>query len=321
MVYLIFLLAAIVVVIAAIRLNTFGDIISKKSRLSGAAVGTFLIAGATSLPELTTSITAVYIDNPDIAVGNMIGSNVFNLLILAVVDIIYRRRRLFQRVGYKQHLPSAIMGLAFMVIVISSLLIPGSPELFGVGIEMVVIVLLYVLMVRFISNDEEESSSEVAATSKDYSLKAAVVGFIVLALIVFGAGSVLSISGDQLAQVSGLDSGFVGSFLIAASTSLPELVTVLAAFKMANYGMAVGSILGSNLFNMQLLAFTDLLYRDGAILAAAGNSHVFIASLAVFMTLAIIYLLLRPSTTSQWRYAVPSLVMSFVYVVVSYILF
>ena len=67
MIYIIFLVAALLVVTAAVFISQSGDVISKKTSLSGALVGTFLIAGATSLPELTTSLTAIYIDNPDIA--------------------------------------------------------------------------------------------------------------------------------------------------------------------------------------------------------------------------------------------------------------
>ncbi|WP_082235230.1 sodium:calcium antiporter [Halobacillus massiliensis] len=325
MVYIIFIISAAVVVLAAVQLNKYGDIISKKSALSGAAVGTFLIAGATSLPELTTSITAVYIDNPDIAVGNMIGSNVFNLLILAVVDIIYRKRRLFQKVRAKDHMVSAITGLAFMAIAIFGLLNPAPVELFGIGIEMIIVVILYIGMTKFFSSVEEQEGEAAPAveeeTKKDYTLKQAVIRFILLAVSVFAAGSILSISGDQMAKISGLDSSFVGSVFIAASTSLPELVTVLAAFKMANYGMAIGSILGSNLFNMQLLAITDLAYRDGAVLASSSSSHVYMAGLGIFMTLVVIYLLFRQRISNNWRYALPSLVISTVYIVVSYLVF
>ena len=319
MIILIFLLAAAVVVGAAIYLNQFGDVISKKSSLSGAVVGTFLIAGATSLPELTTSLTAVYIDNPDIAVGNMLGSNVFNLLILAVVDLIYRKRRLFQKINTKANVPSALIGLLFLIILIVSLLIPGTISILGVGIEMIVIVLLYVLSMKYISSDDGEQEE---IPTKDYSLRTAVIGFIVAALIVFVSGSILSISGDRLAEATGMNASFVGSFLIAASTSLPEFVTVLAAFKLANYNMAIGSILGSNLFNIQLLVLTDALYRDGPILSAVGSSHIYTAILGVVMTLVIMYLLLRPSVIrNQWRYAAPSLVMALLYIVASYIMF
>lgn len=319
MLILVFLLAAATVVASAIYLNRFGDVISKKSSLSGAVVGTFLIAGATSLPELTTSLTAVYIDNPDIAVGNMLGSNGFNLLILAVVDLIYRRRRLYQQIDTKANVPSALIGFLFFTIIIASFLIPGSISIFGVGIEMIILVLVYVLCMKFISSDGE---AQEEAQAKNYSLRNAVIGFIIAAIVVFFSGSLLSITGDRLAEATGMNASFVGSFLIAASTSLPELVTVLAAFKLANYNMAIGSILGSNLFNIQLLALTDILYRKGPILTAVDGSNVFIAGLGLVMTLVIIYLLMRPSKAlNQWRYAAPSLVMALLYIVVSYVLF
>jgi cation:H+ antiporter len=319
MVYIVFLLAAAIVVAAAIYLNQFGDVISKKSSLSGAVVGTFLIAGATSLPELTTSLTAVYIDNPDIAVGNMLGSNVFNLFILAVVDLIYRKRRLFQKVNRKANIPSALFGFLFLTIIIFALFMPGSIEFFGVGLEMFIIIILYFVAMKFVSSDDTEGES---VPTKDYSLKTAVIGFIIAALVVFASGSVLSIAGDQLAKATGMNASFVGSFLIAASTSLPELVTVLAAFKLANYNMAIGSILGSNLFNIQLLVLTDVLYRKGAILEAVDTSHIFIAGLGLLMTLVIVYLLLRPANVlNKWRYMAPSFIITVLYIVVSYVLF
>ncbi|MCA0970203.1 sodium:calcium antiporter [Halobacillus litoralis] len=321
MLYIVFLIAAVVVVYSAIYLNRFGDVISKKSTLSGAVVGTFLIAGATSLPELTTSLTAVFIDNPDIAVGNMLGSNVFNLLILAAVDLFYRKRRLFQRIDHKGNIPSAVVGLVFLVIIITSILIPGSRSLFNIGLEMFVIVGIYIAAVKLMPDGEDESEEEVL--EKDYSLKTGVIGFIIAALVVFISGSVLSVSGDQIAQVSGLDSSFVGSFFIAASTSLPELVAVLAAFKLANYNMAIGSILGSNLFNMQLLVITDALYREAPIMSVVGSSHLFTALLGIMMTLVMIYLLVRPQTSiqSHWRYAVPSLLITVLYFVVTFAIY
>ncbi|WP_335869052.1 sodium:calcium antiporter [Bacillus sp. 2205SS5-2] len=321
MIYLTFILAATVVVGAAIYLNQFGDVISRKSSLSGAVVGTFLIAGATSLPELTTSLTAVYIDSPDIAVGNMLGSNVFNLLILAVVDLIYRKKRLFQHINHKESMPSALFGILFLVIIGFSLLLPGSIELFGVGIEMIVVVVLYILSMKFVAKEEMLVQQEEPAR-KDISLRKAVIGFSLAAFMVFVSGSILSISGDALAQSTGMNASFIGSFLIAASTSLPELVTVVAAFKLANYNMAIGSILGSNLFNIQLLALTDALYRKGPILAVVDTSHVFIAFLGFVMSLVIIYLLIRPTIIrNSWRYAAPSLLMTVLYVVISYMIF
>jgi cation:H+ antiporter len=319
--FLIFSVSAIIVVFAAIQLNRFGDVISQKSTLSGAVVGTFLIAGATSLPELTTSLTAVYIDNPDIAVGNMLGSNVFNILILAAVDMIYRKNKMFNSINPRQHLPSAIAGIIFTTVVVLSLMIGSSFSLFNIGWEMFILVGLYIGTVRFFETEEEVKMDEAAATGKDYSLKAASIGFAVSAIIVFIAGSALSISGDQLAQQTGMSSSFVGSFLIAASTSLPELVTVLVAVKLANYDMAVGSILGSNLFNLQLLAITDLFYQKGPILHAASSSHLLFALLFIGMTLLTIFMIIRKKAGSALRYVLPSLIIVLTYFGSSYFIF
>ncbi|WP_281658547.1 sodium:calcium antiporter [Halobacillus sp. Cin3] len=321
MVYFIFLLSAVIVVFAAVQLNRFGDVISRKSTLSGAVVGTFLIAGATSLPELTTSLTAVYIDNPDIAVGNMLGSNVFNLLIIAVVDMIYRKRKMFNAIDEKQHMPTAVAGILFTLIVVAALILPFDFSLFNIGIEMFILVGLYIAATRFMNQGEEEEMDEAAAAGKDYTLKTAVIGFIVAALIVFAAGSALSISGDQLAQQTGMSSSFVGSFLIAASTSLPELVTVLVAMKMSNYGMALGSILGSNLFNLQLLAVTDVFYQKGAILQSLSSTHLPVALLSTAMLFLTVFMVNRKPKENSFRYAVPSLIMIVIYFAASYQLF
>lgn len=321
MVYFIFLLSAVIVVYAAVYLNRFGDVISRKSTLSGAVVGTFLIAGATSLPELTTSLTAVYIDNPDIAVGNMLGSNVFNLLIIAVVDMIYRKRKMFNAIDEKQHMPTAVAGIVFTLIVVAALILPFDFSLFNIGIEMFILVGLYIAATRFINQGEEEEIDEAAAVGKDYSLKGAVTGFIITALLVFASGSALSISGDQLAQQTGMSSSFVGSFLIAASTSLPELVTVLVAMKMSNYGMALGSILGSNLFNLQLLAVTDIFYQKGAILQSLSSTHLPVALLSAAMLFLTVFMVNRKPKENSFRYAVPSLIMIVIYFAASYQMF
>lgn len=322
MTFLIFGLAAFIVVLAAVQLNRYGDTISKKSSLSGAVVGTFLIAGATSLPELTTSLTAVYIDNPDIAVGNMLGSNVFNLLILAAVDMIYRKNRMFNGIEQKQHIPSAIAGIIFTMVIVVALIGNFDYSLFNIGIEMFILVGLYIVTVKFFENDgEDEEFDEAAATGKDISLKWASIGFAVSALVVFAAGSALSISGDQLAQQTGMSSSFVGSFLIAASTSLPELVTVLVAFKLANYDMAVGSILGSNLFNLQLLAITDIFYQKGPILSALSSPQLPIALLFVAMLLLKIFMMVRKSAESTRKYIAPSAIIVVMYFASSFFLF
>ncbi|WP_066187845.1 MULTISPECIES: sodium:calcium antiporter [Gracilibacillus] len=316
MTFIIFIIAALIVVLAAIQLNKYGDVINQKSSLSGAVIGTLLIGGATSLPELTTSLTAVYIDNADIAVGNMLGSNVFNILILMAFDLIYRRRRVFNNLDLQPHLPIAITGFVMTAILLVSMFWDSSPSFLHIGIEMYLLVFIYLIVMRKLDNVEED----IEVTSS-FTLKQGIIRFILAALTVFLAGSILTISGDEIAQQTGMNSSFVGSFLIAATTSLPELVTVLAAFQMAKYSVAVGAILGSNLFNLQLLVVTDVFYRKGAILNMVSPSSIMTALLGMIMIALTVYTLLRPSVKRLVVYTFPSLMTIIIYFIVSYMMF
>lgn len=323
MVLFLFILAAAIVVFAAVQLNKYGDVISEKSTLSGAMVGGLLIAGATSLPELTTSLTAVYIDHPDIAVGNMLGSNVFNLLILASVDLFYRKRRAFNQLRSSEQVPSVIAGIIFTGLVVVAILWNETPSFLDIGLEMYLLVIGYILVLKMFDGNPEGQTDESAAESRNINitLKRAVVNFILFALIVFASGSVLSITGDRLAEISGMNASFVGSVLIAASTSLPELVTVVVAFRMANYAMAAGSILGSNIFNLMLLVVTDAFYRESAILQGTSPAMIWTALLGVLMMIVMLYILMRKDKQTNIGYAWPSILIVLMYLVLSYMIF
>ncbi|WP_188207963.1 sodium:calcium antiporter [Alkalibacillus aidingensis] len=321
MVYIVFIIAAVFVVYGAIQLNKYGDVISQKSAMSGAMVGTVLIAGATSLPELTTSVTAVYIDNVDIAVGNMLGSNVFNLLIIALIDFIYRRKRAFDHVNSSHQLPAALFGVVMTLIVIVALIWDYNVSIFNIGIEMFVLVALYIVCVKLFDQEEPALEADELIENEDISLKKAIRYFVFSAIAVLVAGSILSISGDLLAVQTGMNSSFVGSVLIAAATSLPELVAVIAAFKIANYAMAIGSILGSNLFNLLLIAFTDAFYQKGPILQGASPSMIATASLSLGMMVITLFMLIRKQTKNLITYALPPMIIIITYIVVSYQIF
>src|SRR4051794_40473071 len=117
MVLIIFLLAIAVTVYSAIKISTYADAISRMTSFGSMLIGTFLLATATSLPEVTTSVTAVFIDNPDMAVGNVIGSNLFNLVILTAFILIYKNKPVLSSVNKTQkHI--AIYGV-FMTLVIA----------------------------------------------------------------------------------------------------------------------------------------------------------------------------------------------------------
>ncbi len=327
---MLFAIAAIFTVIAAVKLSTYADVISERTSLGGMLVGTLLLAGATSLPEVTTSATAILVGSPDLAVGNVLGSNLFNLMILASFDIIYRKKRLLGNI-HSGHQLSGFIGLALTALVLVTILVPTNVVILGTGIEMYLMVLFYVYSLRKMS-EQEKSVPEIAAANeevedttsktKQVSLKTAKIGFAVSAILIFFSGSLLTIFGDQIAATTGLEASFVGSFLIAAATSLPEVVTVLVALQLANYNLAVGNILGSNVFNMMILVLSDLLFQTGSILASVSHTLSFTAFFVIILNIIVLahMLYLRQKQPSSF-YIVPSVVLLIVYFIASFIIF
>ncbi|WP_373893481.1 sodium:calcium antiporter [Virgibacillus sp. CBA3643] len=329
LVFVIFILAAAVTVYTAMKLSRFADVISEKTAMGGMLVGTILLGGATSLPEITTSFSAVVIGNIDIAIGNMLGSNLFNLLILAGFDLFFRRRQLYHLVG-KNHIYSAILGLFLMLMVTLALVLKIDYTIIGIGVDSLLILIVYIVGMIVISKmpspqenedatkaDEQEEPEE----KKSISIKKAVIGFIIAAVVIMIVGSVLSVTGDRIAVITGLGSSFVGSILIAATTSLPEAVSVFAAFRLKNPNLAVGSILGSNMFNMVIIAVSDAVYQGGAILTDVSGSNLYTAIGISILSAILIWALIRNCSMSLWSYSIPSIITVIGYFVVSYFIF
>ncbi|MBU9713270.1 sodium:calcium antiporter [Evansella tamaricis] len=335
MMYFIFAIAALITVLCAVKLSVYADVLSERTSLGGMMVGTLLLAGATSLPEVTTSATAVFVNNPDIAVGNVLGSNLFNLLILAVLDIIYRKKRMMTNI-HREHLQTGFISLGLTGFVLVSIYLQSNITFLGVGIESYLLILFYFIGIKMMSKSNEEvTQAEVAATletgnttTRDYhtgaiSVKNAKIGFFIAALIIFITGSLLTISGDMIAKSTGLSSSFVGSFLIAGATSLPEVVTVIVAIQLLNYNLAVGNILGSNIFNLLILSFSDILYRDGSILSAASPVSAFTAVAVIILNLIIIGSIIywQGNRKNTVGYIFPSILLIIIYGFSSYFIF
>ncbi|ALX50261.1 sodium:calcium antiporter [Lentibacillus amyloliquefaciens] len=328
MVFVWFLLAAALTVYTALKLSVYADVISEKTAMGGMIVGTILLAGATSLPEVTTSFSAVIIDNIDIAVGNMLGSNLFNVFILAAFDLYYRRHRLFH-LASSNHKYTALLGLLLMILVSAALIAGIDFTIFGIGADALVIMLVYIAGMAVISKmpspevteQEAKAVTDGPAEKQDISIKHAVIGFIIAAIFILGAGTLLSITGDKIAVVTGMGSSFVGSFLIAATTSLPEGVSVFSALRLKNVNLAIGAILGSNMLNMFILAASDVVYQKGSIFTDGSGSHLLTAIGGSLLVAVIIWAFMRRRSPSLWSYSIPSIITVIGYFIVQYLIF
>lgn len=287
LVWLEFLGVTALIVFSGTRLTRYGDIISEKSGLSRLWLGMVLMAGVTSLPELATGLSAVASDLPDIAVGNILGSCVFNVFILGILDTLSRKVPLSSKVN-QANILSAGMSILFLGGVSLSLFLGAQlPGLGWMGLYTPLIALGYLGTMRMAFKFEKRRSAAARAEDRESStmtLRAAVARYAFHAAVVVGAAIFLPSIAAHIAEMTGLGQTFVGNIFVAISTSLPEMTVCLAAMKIGAVDMAVGNIFGSNIFNMFILAIEDIFYFKGPILSFVQGQNLIPALLAMAMT-------------------------------------
>ncbi|MCF8167178.1 MAG: sodium:calcium antiporter [Rhodoferax sp.] len=292
---------------AGFQLSRYGDAIAQRTGLSGSWIGLALLATVTSLPELATGISSVTVAQaPNLAVGDALGSCVVNLVFLVIIDLVFRKETVWDRAS-QGHVLAAAFGVVMLGFVMVSLLIskvPGSQNgavgpMLGFGWITPVLLGLYFVAMRTVFAYEREHAPETAPEfdSSVAPLRQAVIRFSLAACVVAAAGVSLPFVATDLAQAMGWNKSFVGSLFVALATSLPELAVTLSALRMGVVDMAIGNLLGSNLFNVAIIAVDDLFYRPGALLAEVSHVHAVTAGSAITMTgLAMVGLFFKPKS-------------------------
>ncbi|MCM3617128.1 sodium:calcium antiporter [Sutcliffiella horikoshii] len=304
MVYFLFIASVIVTVVVAVKLSKYADIISKKSMKGGAFLGAVLLGGATSLPEITTSYTAAIINNPDLILGNILGSNLFNMMTLAFINIYFIKRRIFQH-KTREHVFTTLVGLILSIYLLVGLHIKSGFQVFGIGLDSILLLVGYGLGMFFLSRiqvPEVPLSTTNIKKEIDYSsisMKRTVSFFIFSCFLIMAFGTILTVTGDRIGEITGLGSSFVGMFMIAITTSLPEVVSCIVAVRLGNPGLAIGSVLGSNLFNLFVLGSSDIFYRGGLLLSSVELFHYISTITLIIMNLIVLYTMLHRTTAKQ----------------------
>jgi cation:H+ antiporter len=288
-----FLVAGAAIVAAGSVLTRCGDAIAELTGLGRLLVGAVLVAGATSLPEVLVDINAVAREGlPDLALGDLLGSSLMNLLILAAIDFMARSpRRMLSRMS-AAHALSATMAILLTAMVAAAILVPFKHEILGIGTGVWAIGIVYVLGLRLTFFDQR-FATEVAGEKppvpevkgRKLSLRAATTGFLLAGAVIFLAAPYLAHAAGRIAEITGAGSTFIGSTLVAMSTSLPELVATIAAVRIGAQDLAVGNIFGSNAFNMVILLPVDIAH-PGCLLADVSPAHA-ITALAVIIVTAV----------------------------------
>jgi cation:H+ antiporter len=286
MIWLQFILSAAAVVFAANKLAEYGDVIAVRTKLGGVFIGTVLLAGATSLPELIASISAFQEGFPNLAAGNFFGSNMVNVVLIALVDLVNYQVPLLRRVAVSHALTAALTTVLMLVAIISIL---GHVDMaFGwVGVDSLLLIILYFGGVWLI---QREGQAQVAAPvavepgPEFPSLRRGVIGFGITAVALVLVVPFLVNASSGIAAITGLGTGFIGTALLSVVTSLPELIAALAAMRMNAFDMAIGNLFGSSVFNMLALGLSDFFYTDGRFLGAIDENFVLVGLLGLLLT-------------------------------------
>jgi Ca2+/Na+ antiporter len=295
LVWLKFALCLAIILFSGIKLARYGDAIAEKTGLGRIWIGLVLLAAITSMPELVTGISsAALVKLPDLALGTLMGSCSLNLAILAVLDILHHHTPILSEAS-SGHMISAGWGILLVVIAAGSILAGGRLSglaLGWVGIPSIIIFVVYLVGMRQLFRSERSHQmDQEEAVSLQYtkiSMRTVCFRFALAAAAVIAAGIWLSFIGDEIAETTGWDATFVGSLFLAITTSMPELVVTIAALRLGAIDMAIADILGSNMFNIAIIAPVDLFYTQGSILSAVSSNHLITAAVVVVMSLIVL---------------------------------
>ena len=294
--FAIFTGAASVVWFAGRRLSEDAERVAQRTGLSRAFLGMLLLGGATSLPELATTITATLNSNAQLATGNLFGGVALQMAILAIVDAFAVRGALTYFTPQPLLLFQGVMLVLLLGIAVAGIAATEPFSVVGVGFTPILLMLGYLLTLRVCQRDEylprwkatnpADAGDAPRQEIRDRdSSEGPLWGPIALAaLAILAAGWALATAGDAISTQTGLGATFVGVVLVAASTSLPELSTSLGAVRHGNYQMAVSNILGTNCLEVALFFVADMTYRGGPILGEADASALFAASMGIVIT-------------------------------------
>ena len=311
-----FLLCASLIIVSGTKLSKYGDIIAEKTGMGKAWVGLILMASITSLPELMTGISSVTVaDVPNIAVGNLVGACVFNLLILALLDPMDKSSPIFSKIG-QSHLLSGGFGLMLLGIVAVSIVLNNLvPSAWHIGLYTPAIVLTYVIGIRLVYLYEKRMLKQLVTDDRTHiydgiSFKKAIIMYAVNALVIIVVATALPFVAERISAATGLGNNFMGTLFVAGATTLPELVVSISAMRMGAPDLAIGNLLGSNMFNLGLIALDDILFTRGPLLSHVSTSHAVTALMAILMTaIALIGITFKHEKKAFLRFGWDSLAM------------
>lgn len=277
---ILFLLFAFCTVFLSIKISYYVDYLSRHSKISGAFLAGIVLAGVTSLPEFVTCFSAVFVDNSLLAVGDILGSNIFNIFMICVFDLFYIKKVMFSSMVKSHNLLFGLLLINYFVLYIFvGKLSSFSFSLIGIPTLSILITYCYYLF-------KVSSVSEEGVKINDCLCNHVIIKLVITAILMIFSSVILTIIVNNLARLHPyFSSSFLGAIFLGITTSLPEVVTCYALINMNSYDLALDDIIGSNFFNLLILSIADLVIRDSSIFIGADAGVVILIVLGFIFTL------------------------------------
>ena len=289
-----YLIIAAVVVFASIKLSDYVDLLDKKTDLSGALLGGILLAAVTSLPELFTSISStLFLNKNSYVVGNILGSNLFNMCLFFIPYLFFFGKVATSKVG-KSHLLSLLfMGLLYVTVSVAGFVFNFYNILWGWFNPLsILIVAIYALAILKTPKVEEGEDEEEGKESK-LSVKQIAILFTFFAVLLIAMSIGITYHTNWIVRTFNFGETFGGALFLGVATSLPELTSTINLCKKRNFDAAYGNILGSCVFNFVILGFADVLsFNAGPLYVIDQSSFLLIVGGAIAMLVFLPTLLL-----------------------------
>lgn len=311
LVIFLFLLFAFFTVFLSIKLSYYADLLSKTSKVSKALIGGILLAGVTALPEFVTCLSAVFLANPALALGDVLGSNFFNIFIIAFFDLFFLKKFMFRKLSKNHYIVYILLitNYIFMYLFAHDLL---SLSLLGIGLPSLIIFITYFIYVRKIaSNDSEDLEKDSSKNVKNLPLKLFIAALLMVISSIFLTFLVNKIS----LMYPAFSSSLIGAILLGITTSLPEVITFYTLITLNNYDLAQANIIGSNLFNLFVLGVSDFFLKSSSIYTYFDNDSLLILKLGILATSLCFIHHFKKFNSKKFLYLLPSLAIVFCYLI------
>lgn len=225
--------------------------IAKKLGIPQLVIGLTIVAMGTSMPEAAVSITSALSGSAGISIGNVVGSNILNILIILGITAVLTNVRI-QKTTFRYEIPFMIG----ITIILMAFGITGNQITF---LEGILFWLLFFIFLGYLFVISKKGSVQDEEEIKELPLWKGVLGIIIGGILVV-KGSDFAVEGaTEIARYFGMSERFIGLTIVAFGTSLPELVTSVTAARRGNADIAIGNIVGSNIFNILFVIGTTAL--------------------------------------------------------------